>query len=582
MIKTLAKQIKEFKAASIATPLFMILEVLMEMIIPFLMASIIDKGVNAGDIQHIYKVGGIMVVAAAIGLFAGMMGGRYGAKASAGFARNLREAMFNNIQTFSFANIDKFSTAGLVTRMTTDVTNIQNAYQMILRMFTRAPASMICAMVMAFTINARLACIYLVAVIILGILLFLIMSHATKYFQQAFPKYDDLNESVQENVSAIRVVKAYVREEQETSKLRRASENIYNIFVKAETNLVFNAPMMQTAVYTCILLVSWFGAKMIASNSLTTGELMSLLTYCMNILMSLMMVSVVFVMVSMSVASAERITEVLEEKPELTNPERPVTEVKDGSIVFDHVNFSYKKGNGEYVLKDINLNIHAGETIGIIGGTGSAKSSLVNLISRLYDVTTGSIKVGGMDVRSYDMETLRNQVAVVLQKNVLFSGTILENLRWGNKEASKEECIRACQLACADEFIEKMPEGYETYIEQGGSNVSGGQKQRLCIARALLKKPKILILDDSTSAVDTATDARIREAFAKEIPGTTKLIIAQRISSVQGADRIIVMNDGQVDGFGTHGELLANNQIYREVYESQTQGGGDFDEKGGV
>lgn len=582
MIKTLAKQIKEFKAASIATPLFMILEVLMEMIIPFLMASIIDKGVNAGDIQHIYKVGGIMVVAAAIGLFAGMMGGRYGAKASAGFARNLREAMFNNIQTFSFANIDKFSTAGLVTRMTTDVTNIQNAYQMILRMFTRAPASMICAMVMAFTINARLACIYLVAVIILGILLFLIMSHATKYFQQAFPKYDDLNESVQENVSAIRVVKAYVREEQETSKLRRASENIYNIFVKAETNLVFNAPMMQTAVYTCILLVSWFGAKMIASNSLTTGELMSLLTYCMNILMSLMMVSMVFVMVSMSVASAERITEVLEEKPELTNPERPVTEVKDGSIVFDHVNFSYKKGNGEYVLKDINLNIHEGETIGIIGGTGSAKSSLVNLISRLYDVTTGSIKVGGMDVRSYDMETLRNQVAVVLQKNVLFSGTILENLRWGNKEASKEECIRACQLACADEFIEKMPEGYETYIEQGGSNVSGGQKQRLCIARALLKKPKVLILDDSTSAVDTATDARIREAFAKEIPGTTKLIIAQRISSVQGADRIIVMNDGQVDGFGTHGELLANNQIYREVYESQTQGGGDFDEKGGV
>lgn len=582
MIKTLAKQIKEFKAASIATPLFMILEVLMEMIIPFLMASIIDKGVNAGDIQHIYKVGGIMVVAAAIGLFAGMMGGRYGAKASAGFARNLREAMFNNIQTFSFANIDKFSTAGLVTRMTTDVTNIQNAYQMILRMFTRAPASMICAMVMAFTINARLACIYLVAVIILGILLFLIMSHATKYFQQAFPKYDDLNESVQENVSAIRVVKAYVREEQETSKLRRASENIYNIFVKAETNLVFNAPMMQTAVYTCILLVSWFGAKMIASNSLTTGELMSLLTYCMNILMSLMMVSMVFVMVSMSVASAERITEVLEEKPELTNPERPVTEVKDGSIVFDHVNFSYKKGNGEYVLKDINLNIHAGETIGIIGGTGSAKSSLVNLISRLYDVTTGSIKVGGMDVRSYDMETLRNQVAVVLQKNVLFSGTILENLRWGNKEASKEECIRACQLACADEFIEKMPEGYETYIEQGGSNVSGGQKQRLCIARALLKKPKVLILDDSTSAVDTATDARIREAFAKEIPGTTKLIIAQRISSVQGADRIIVMNDGQVDGFGTHEELLANNQIYREVYESQTQGGGDFDEKGGA
>ena len=582
MIKTLAKQIKEFKAASIATPLFMILEVLMEMIIPYLMASIIDKGVNTGDIHHIYKVGGIMVVAAAIGLFAGMMGGRFGAKASAGFARNLREAMFNNIQTFSFSNIDKFSTAGLVTRMTTDVTNIQNAYQMILRMFTRAPASMICAMVMAFTINARLACIYLIAVIILGILLFLIMSHATKYFQQAFPKYDDLNESVQENVSAIRVVKAYVREEQETSKLRRASENIYNIFVKAETNLVFNAPMMQTAVYTCILLVSWFGAKMIASDSLTTGELMSLLTYCMNILMSLMMLSMVFVMITMSLASARRISEVLNEKSDLDNPENPDFSIPDGSITFDHVYFNYKKGAGEPVLSDINLSIQSGETIGIIGGTGSAKSSLVNLISRLYDVTTGNIKVGGMDVRSYDMETLRNQVAVVLQKNVLFSGTILENLRWGNKEASKEECIRACQLACADEFIEKMPEGYETFIEQGGSNVSGGQKQRLCIARALLKKPKVLILDDSTSAVDTATDARIREAFAKEIPGTTKLIIAQRISSVQGADRIIVMNDGQVDGFGTHEELLVNNQIYREVYESQTQGGGDFDEKGGA
>ena len=538
MIKTLAKQIKEFKAASIATPLFMILEVLMEMIIPFLMASIIDKGVNAGDIQHISKVGGIMVVAAAIGLFAGMMGGRYGAKASAGFARNLREAMFNNIQTFSFANIDKFSTAGLVTRMTTDVTNIQNAYQMILRMFTRAPASMICAMVMAFTINARLACIYLVAVIILGILLFLIMSHATKYFQQAFPKYDDLNESVQENVSVIRVVKAYVREEQETSKLRRASENIYNIFVKAETNLVFNAPMMQTAVYTCILLVSWFGAKMIASNSLTTGELMSLLTYCMNILMSLMMLSMVFIMITMSMASAKRIS-------------------------------------------DIDLKIRSGETIGIIGGTGSAKTSLVNLISRLYDVTKGEVLVGGKNVKDYDMEVLRNQVSVVLQNNVLFSGTILDNLRWGDKEATLEECRHACELACADEFIDRFPKGYETYIEQGGSNVSGGQKQRLCIARALLKKPKVLILDDSTSAVDTATDAKIRRAFREEIPDTTKLIIAQRISSVQDADRIIVMEDGKVNGFGTHEELLEQNDIYREVYESQTSGGGDFDEKEG-
>lgn len=581
MIKTLAKQIKEFKAASIATPLFMILEVLMEMIIPFLMASIIDKGVNAGDIQHIYKVGGIMVVAAAIGLFAGMMGGRYGAKASAGFARNLREAMFNNIQTFSFANIDKFSTAGLVTRMTTDVTNIQNAYQMILRMFTRAPASMICAMVMAFTINARLACIYLVAVIILGILLFLIMSHATKYFQQAFPKYDDLNESVQENVSAIRVVKAYVREEQETSKLRRASENIYNIFVKAETNLVFNAPMMQTAVYTCILLVSWFGAKMIASNSLTTGELMSLLTYCMNILMSLMMLSMVFVMVTMSAASAERVTEVINETADLHDPQDPVMEVADGSIEFDHVDFSYKKDSKEPVLKDINLSIRAGETIGIIGGTGSAKSSLVNLISRLYDVSSGSVKVGGVDVRDYHMDSLRNQVAVVLQKNVLFSGTILENLRWGNKEASEEECRRACQLSCADDFIEKMPDKYNTYIEQGGTNVSGGQKQRLCIARALLKKPKVLILDDSTSAVDTATDARIRRAFAEEIPDTTKLIIAQRISSIQSADRIIVMDEGKISGFGTHEELMKTNAIYQEVYNSQIKGGGDFDENRG-
>ena len=560
MIKTLAKQIKEFKAASIATPLFMILEVLMEMIIPYLMASIIDKGVNAGDIQHIYKVGGIMVVAAAIGLFAGMMGGRFGAKASAGFARNLREAMFNNIQTFSFANIDKFSTAGLVTRMTTDVTNIQNAYQMILRMFTRAPASMICAMVMAFTINARLACIYLVAVIILGILLFLIMSHATKYFQQAFPKYDDLNESVQENVSAIRVVKAYVREEQETSKLRRASENIYNIFVKAETNLVFNAPMMQTAVYTCILLVSWFGAKMIASNSLTTGELMSLLTYCMNILMSLMMLSMVFIMI---------------------NPEHPFMKVEDGSIEFRHVDFAYKKDSDEPVLEDIDLKIRSGETIGIIGGTGSAKTSLVNLISRLYDVTKGEVLVGGKNVKDYDMEVLRNQVSVVLQNNVLFSGTILDNLRWGDKEATLEECRHACELACADEFIDRFPKGYETYIEQGGSNVSGGQKQRLCIARALLKKPKVLILDDSTSAVDTATDAKIRRAFREEIPDTTKLIIAQRISSVQDADRIIVMEDGKVNGFGTHEELLEQNDIYREVYESQTSGGGDFDEKEG-
>ena len=581
MIKTLAKQIKEFKAASIATPLFMILEVLMEMIIPFLMASIIDKGVNAGDIQHIYKVGGIMVVAAAIGLFAGMMGGRYGAKASAGFARNLREAMFNNIQTFSFANIDKFSTAGLVTRMTTDVTNIQNAYQMILRMFTRAPASMICAMVMAFTINARLACIYLVAVIILGILLFLIMSHATKYFQQAFPKYDALNASVQENVSAIRVVKAYVREEQETSKFQYASKNIYDIFVRAEKNVIWNSPIMMFTVYTCIILISWFGAKMIVVKSLTTGELMSLLAYCMNILMSLMMLSMVFVMISMSMASMRRIAEVLDETSDIHNPEHPLYEVADGSISFKNVDFAYKKDSAEKVLKNINLDIHSGETIGIIGGTGSAKTSLVNLISRLYDVTGGEILVGGKNVKDYDLEVLRNQVSVVLQKNVLFTGSILDNLRWGNKEATDEECMEACRLACADEFIERFPDKYNTHIEQGGNNVSGGQKQRLCIARALLKKPKILILDDSTSAVDTATDAKIRRAFREEIPDTTKLIIAQRVSSVQDADRIIVMDEGQVHGFGTHEELLKTDEIYREVYESQTQGGGDFDENGG-
>ena len=581
MIKTLAKQIKEFKAASIATPLFMILEVLMEMIIPFLMASIIDKGVNAGDIQHIYKGGGIMVVAAAIGLFAGMMGGRYGAKASAGFARNLREAMFNNIQTFSFANIDKFSTAGLVTRMTTDVTNIQNAYQMILRMFTRAPASMICAMVMAFTINARLASIYLVAVVILGVILFFIIRHATAYFQQAFPKYDALNASVQENVSAIRVVKAYVREEQETSKFQYASKNIYDIFVRAEKNVIWNSPIMMFTVYTCIILISWFGAKMIVVKSLTTGELMSLLAYCMNILMSLMMLSMVFVMISMSMASMRRIAEVLDETSDIHNPEHPLYEVADGSISFKNVDFAYKKDSAEKVLKNINLDIHSGETIGIIGGTGSAKTSLVNLISRLYDVTGGEILVGGKNVKDYDLEVLRNQVSVVLQKNVLFTGSILDNLRWGNKEATDEECMEACRLACADEFIERFPDKYNTHIEQGGNNVSGGQKQRLCIARALLKKPKILILDDSTSAVDTATDAKIRRAFRVEIPDTTKLIFAQSVSSVQDADRIIVMDEGQVHGFGTHEELLKTDEIYREVYESQTQGGGDFDENGG-
>ncbi len=580
MIKTLAAHIKEYKAASIATPIFMILEVIMETAIPVLMASIIDKGVEAGNMKHIYTVGAMMVVVAALGLLFGVLGGKYGAKASTGFARNLRKAMYENIQTFAFSNIDKFSTAGLVTRLTTDVTNVQNAYQMILRMCMRAPFSLICAMVMAFIINARLASVYLIAVIVLGCALVLIMSRATKYFGMVFEKYDDLNASVQENISAIRVVKAYVREDYEKDKFKKANGNIYNMFVNAEKIITLNAPLMQTTVYTCILCISWMGAKMIVGGSLTTGELMSLLTYCMNILMSLMMLSMVFVMITMSAASARRIAEVLNEKTDICNPQEPVYEVADGSVRFDHVNFAYGKNAAEPVLKDVNISINAGETIGIIGGTGSAKSSLVNLISRLYDVNGGAVYVGGRDVREYDIETLRDEVSVVLQKNVLFSGTILDNLRWGNKNATEEECRRACELACADEFIERFPDGYKTYIEQGGSNVSGGQKQRLCIARALLKKPKILILDDSTSAVDTATDARIRSAFAKEIPDTTKIIIAQRISSVEHCDRIIVLDDGVVSGFGNHDELMKSNEIYRDVYESQTGGGGDFDEPG--
>jgi len=581
MLKTLGAQIKEFKKASIVTPVFMIAEVIMEMIIPLLMASIIDDGVNKGDMGHIYLVGALMVLAALLSLSFGIGGGVFGAKASTGFARNLRKAMYENIQTFSFSNIDKFSTSGLVTRLTTDVTNMQNAYQMILRMAMRAPFSLIIAMCMSFYISPRLASIYLVAVVILACILGVIVTNATKHFSQAFPRYDDLNESVQENVSAIRVVKAYVREDYENKKFKKASENIYNIFCKAEGIVAWNAPVMNFTIYTCIILISWIGAHLVVQDELTTGQLMSLLTYCMNILMNLMMLSMIFVMITMSAASARRICEVLTEKPDLANPADPVYNVKDGSIKFDNVSFSYKKGAGDPVLKNINLDIKSGETIGIIGGTGSAKSSLVNLVSRLYDVTEGKLLVGGVDVRDYDMEVLRNQVSVVLQNNVLFSGTILENLRWGDKEATEEECRHACELACADEFIQKMPEGYNTYIEQGGTNVSGGQKQRLCIARALLKKPRILILDDSTSAVDTATDAKIRKAFAEEIPGTTKLIIAQRVSSVEHADRIIVMHEGQIDGFGTHEELLANNEIYRDVYESQTSGSGDFDEKGG-
>lgn len=581
MLKTLGKQIKEFKADSIKTPLYMVLEVLMETMIPFLMASIIDNGVNKGDMQHIYKVGALMLVLAAIGLFAGIMGGVYGARASAGFARNLRQAMYENIQTFAFANIDKYSTAGLVTRMTTDVTNMQNAYQMILRMCFRAPASMICAMAMAFFINARIASIYLAAVIFLGVCLFLIMKAAMKHFSEAFKKYDDMNASVQENVSAQRVVKAYVREDFEIGKFHRASGNISNMFTKAEKILTYNSPLMQLTVYSCILLISWIGAKMIVGSSLSTGSLMSLLAYCMNILMSLMMLSMVFVMITMSMASARRICEVLEEKTDLSNPENPDYHVTDGSIRFENVTFRYSEHSEKPVLNHISFEIQSGETIGILGGTGSSKTSLVNLISRLYDVSGGAVYVGGKDVRSYDLETLRNEVSVVLQKNVLFSGTILENLRWGDENATEEECRRACVLACADEFIEKMPQKYDTYIEQGGSNVSGGQKQRLCIARALLKKPKILILDDSTSAVDTATDSKIRRAFAEEIPDTTKIIIAQRISSIQNADRIIVLDNGCLDAMGTHEELLAKNAIYREVYEAQTGGNGDFDENGG-
>ncbi len=580
MLKRVLKEVKEYKAVSIATPVCMIVEVIMEMIIPYLMASIIDKGINVegGDMNHILKVGALMLPVAAVGLLAGLLGAIFAAKASTGFAKNLRKAMFDNIQTFSFANIDRFSTAGLVTRLTTDVSTLQMGYQMCLRMMFRAPISMVVALCMAFFINARIASIYLVAVLMLGFVLFLILKRATKYFKEAFPKYDKLNESVQENVSAIRVVKAYVREDWEISKFKKASEGIYKIFTKAEGTTIFQMPAMNLTVYTCILLISWIGAKMIVAGSLTTGELMSLLAYCMNILMSLMIFSFMFVMISMGSAAITRVYEVLEEKSSLDNPENPVYEIKDGSVDFEDVYFAYNKEAKEPVLKDIDLHIDSGEMVGIIGATGSAKTSLVNLISRLYDVTGGSVKVGGRDVREYDLQTLRNKVSVVLQNNTLFSGSIYDNLRWGNKDASDEECKAACKIACADDFVENFPDKYDTHIEQGGSNVSGGQKQRLCIARALLKEPKILILDDSTSAVDTATDARIRKSFREDIPNITKFIISQRVSSVMDSDHIIVMEDGQINGFGTHDELMKTNEIYRELYESQTQNGGDFDE----
>ena len=572
MLKTLGAQIKEYKKAFILTPIFIICEVIMELLIPLLMASIIDKGVSVGNMNHVFIVGGIMVIMAMFSLLFGVLNGKTAAKASSGFAKNLRKAMFENIQTFSFFNIDKYSTAGLVTRMTTDVTNVQNAYQIILRMCVRAPMMLVCAVIMCISISPKLSSLFFIAIVFLGICLTLIIKNAHPIFMKVFQKYDDLNASVQENVSAIRVVKAYVREDYEGKKFEKSADDVYKLFVKAESILACNMPVMMLSVYACIIGLSWFGAQMIVGGSLTTGQLVSLFSYIMNIMVSLMMLSMVFVMITMSKASAERIAEVIEEKSDLTNPDSPDFEIENGDIDFNNVSFAYKKGNNKYVLQNIDIHIKSGETIGIIGGTGSSKSSLVNLISRLYDVSDGEVLVGGKNVKTYDIETLRNEVSVVLQKNVLFSGTIKENLRWGDKNASDEEIVRACELACADEFIDTLPAKYDTFIEQGGTNVSGGQKQRLCIARALLKKPKILILDDSTSAVDTATDAKIRSAFAKEIPNTTKIIIAQRITSVQDADKILVLDDGKISGFGTHEELLESNEIYADVYNSQMKG----------
>lgn len=579
-MRTILKQLGKYKRDSILTLFYAGLEAVLEVILPFTTALIIDKGLQAGDMGDVFRYGILMIVMALCSLTCGILAGKYAASASAGFACNMRQNMYERIQDFSFSNIDKFSTAGLVTRMTTDITNVQNAFQMSIRIAIRAPLMLVFSMVMCFWINRTLSLIFLVALCFLAVMLFFLLGGASKVFRQVFDKYDDLNEDVQENVSAIRVVKAYVREDFENKKFTKATQNLYRLFVKAESLLALNAPSMMLVIYGCITAVSWFGAKFIVAGDMTTGQITSLFSYIMGVMMSLMMLSMIFVMVSMSSASVKRISEVLNEVPELRNPEEPVMELADGSIDFDHVDFSYQKGSGEEVLKDIDLHIKSGETIGIVGGTGSGKTSLVNLISRLYDATEGEVRVGGRNVKDYDLEALRNQVAVVLQKNVVFSGTILENLRWGKENATEEECVEACRAACADEFIEKMPKKYETYLERGGANVSGGQKQRLCIARALLKQPKVLILDDSTSAVDTATDARIRKAFREKIPGTTKLIIAQRVSSVEDADRILILDDGHILGFDTHENLLKNNAIYREIYESQIKGGGDFDQAG--
>lgn len=581
MIKVLVGQVKQYKACTIKGALYTVLEVFMELLIPLTAASIIDKGVSQNNLGNIMLYGLLMICMASLSLTFGILAGRTAATASTGYAANLRNAMYENIQTYSFSNIDKFSTAGLITRLTTDVTNVQNSYQMIMRMCLRAPVSLICALLLSFMINPQIASIFLVGMLFLGVIFAFIIKYAMRYFNEVFRKYDDLNASVQENVSAIRVVKAFVREDYEKKKFDKAATNVYKLFIRAEKIVTLNSPALMFTMYGCMIALSWFSAQYIVIGTMTTGNLTSFYSYCMTIMMSLMMLSMVFVMMSMSIASAKRIAEVLQEQAEIVNPQNPIMEVKDGSIVFRDVEFSYYKDSERSVLENINISIQAGQTIGVLGGTGSGKTSFINLISRLYDVGSGEVIVGGHNVKEYDVEVLRNQVAVVLQKNELFTGTILENLRWGDEHASEEACIRACELACASDFIERMPDGYHTFIEQGGSNVSGGQKQRLCIARAILKQPKVLILDDSTSAVDTTTDSKIRKAFREELPDMTKLIISQRVSSIEDADKIIVLDDGKVNAFDTHENLLEQNEIYRSVYESQTQGSGDFDEKGG-